>query len=404
MSASTGDFTIDATGVKTMNRPELLAPAGDLEKLEMAYAYGADAAYIGGRVHSLRARASAFDDAAMREAVALARQYGKKLYITLNAVLHPDDFRGLDDYIRNLDAYGVDAFICTSPSVMKRIQKLTGRPIHVSTQQSITNSAAVAFWRKQGVKRVILARETTLEELTVLRAATETPLEVFIHGGMCVSYSGRCALSMNMTGRDGNRGGCAHACRWRYHMEPDDAPFALGAKELNASSYIRELIALGIDSLKIEGRMKSVHYVASVVKSYRTLIDDIVDGRPPDLAAIERELDLATNRAASEHFYRGMPTKDDLLDGRPTPFDPHFLGIVLEHDAETGRTLIEQRNRFARGDVLEVFRHHGEKAFFTVPDMRDEEGCAIEVARHPRQRLEMHVPTPLSRLDIIWRR
>lgn len=391
-----------------MKRPELLAPAGNLEKLKMAFAYGADAAYIGGKSFSLRARASNFTLEDIEQAVSYAHERGRRIYVTVNVLPHPEDLKHFEAYIEQLEALGVDALICASFAVAQKIRHLTALPFHISTQQSLTNSEAVRFWEAHGAKRVILARELDLESIRRIKAKTRMSLEVFIHGGMCVAFSGRCTLSNTMTGRDANRGGCAHSCRWEYDLYSDGVrlnrsqPFLMGSKDLAALPHLPALIEAGVDSVKIEGRMKSLHYIATIVNTYRRLIDDVCRGETVDIEAYRSMLSKAMNREVGPGFLGGDPLGKQQLYNidrqRPTQ---DFAALVLEYDEDSGLALIEQRNHFTAGDILERFSPEGEPATFKPLAMWDEEGRSVQTARHPQQRITLKSPVALKPYDIL---
>lgn len=284
----------------------------------------------------------------------------------------------------------------------------TNIPIHISTQQSITNQLGAKFWQERGVERVVLARELSLEELTLLRKETDLELEVFIHGGMCVSYSGRCTLSNNMTDRDANRGGCAHSCRWNYdilHAEEklnDSVPFSMSSKDLQAVLHIKRLMDIGIDSLKIEGRMKSIHYIATVVSTYRHLIDDIYEGNPVDIEQYEMSIAKAENRLTSDGFFRGIPTKQQqLYNQRSENPTQEFVAIVLDYDQGRKMALVEQRNKFNLNDKIQHF--HPGKVYreFSLTYIEDEAGHARENAPHPKERLWISIPFTVRPYDIL---
>ncbi len=391
-----------------MKKPELLAPAGNLEKLKIALMYGADAVFLGGKKFSLRARASNFELSTIKEACEFAHQLGKKVYVTTNIFPHSDDLEGLKEYLQALDEINVDAIICASPAVIDVARQHTNLEIHVSTQQSITNSKAIDFWYKRDVKRVVLAREVSLDELAVLKQNTQADLEVFIHGGMCVSYSGKCTLSNTMTDRDANRGGCAHSCRWNYDLIEneekinEDTPFSMASKDLQSVRYISKLIDLEIDSLKIEGRMKSIHYIATVVKTYRKLIDDIIDEMHVDIPKYLLEIKKAENRLSSHGFMEGMTSMEqqlyNLRSEQPTQ---EFIGLIRAYDASTHQVTLEQRNHFKTGDLVEVLSPNFEPTTFVVPPMQDEAGEILHTARHPKQHLTFKLPLPLNPFDMI---
>lgn len=391
-----------------MKKPELLAPAGDLEKLKIALLYGADAVFIGGKAFSLRARASNFDLPMIREAVSFAHERGKKIYVTVNMYPHEEDLEGLEAYLKDLEAIGVDALIVASHAVMRLVKSATNLDIHISTQQSITNHAAANFLAERGAERIVLARELSLDEIERLKPRTDLELEVFIHGGMCVSYSGKCTLSNTMTDRDANRGGCAHSCRWHYDLFRHDdklnrdEPFAMASKDLQTVQHISKLIDIGVDSLKIEGRMKSIHYVATVVNTYRRLIDDITEEIEPDIPKYLLNIKKAENRLTSDGFMRGMTTiEQQLYNMRSEQPTQAFVGIVLDYDSESGKALIEQRNYFEEGDFLERFSPKGEHLTFAVSKMTTDDEEKIAVARHPKQRLWIDAPFEMAPYDIL---
>ncbi|MFW5893098.1 MAG: peptidase U32 family protein [Bacillota bacterium] len=391
-----------------MKKPELLAPAGDLEKLKIALLYGADAVFIGGKAFSLRARASNFDLKTIKEAVDFAHERGKKIYVTVNMYPHEEDLEGLQTYLKALEEIGVDAVIVASHAVMRAVKNTTNLEIHISTQQSITNHAAANFLGKKGAERIVLARELSLDEIEALKPKTDLELEVFIHGGMCVSYSGKCTLSNTMTDRDANRGGCAHSCRWHYDLFKEDIklnqdePFAMASKDLQTVQHISKLIDIGVDSLKIEGRMKSIHYVATVVNTYRRLIDDITEEIEPDIPRYLLNIKKAENRLTSDGFMRGMTTiEQQLYNLRSEQPTQSFVGIVLDYDKKTHRALIEQRNYFVEGDFLERFSPRRDLLTFAVSNMVNDEGEKIAVARHPKEKIWVDVPFEVAPYDIL---
>lgn len=393
-----------------MKKPELLAPAGDLEKLKIAFLYGADAVFIGGKQFSLRARASNFGLDEIKEACAFAHERGKKVYVTTNIIPHNDDLDGLKEYLIALDKIGVDAIICASPIVIDTAREHTDLEIHISTQMSITNHESVKFWQERGASRIVLARELSKTEIKELRDQTDCAIEVFIHGGMCVSYSGRCTLSNNMADRDANRGGCAHSCRWNYDLYDGDEKlnhdsyFAMSAKDLQTVMHISDLIDIGVDSLKIEGRMKSMHYIATVVNIYRKLIDNICDDHDIDLPRYLLEIRKAENRLTSHGFMEGMTSIDQqLYDMRSEQATQDFIGLVLDYDPNTLEATIEQRNKFHVGDDVELFSPHMETMKFRIGDIRDEDGNAMQDAPHPKQKVVVTIPFPVRRYDIIRR-
>jgi len=396
-----------------MKKPELLAPAGDLEKLKIAIIYGADAVFIGGKEFSLRARASNFSLSDIKEAVIFAKKHNAKVYVTTNIIAHNDNLVNLEEYLQALDEAGVFAIICSDPYIIETAKKtVKNMEIHLSTQQSTTNSEAVNFWYNEGVSRIVLARELSIEEIKKLRQKVKADIEVFIHGGMCVSYSGRCTLSNNMTERDANRGGCAHSCRWNYKLfnksdkllSDSKGYYNLGSKDLVGISFIPELIKAGVDSLKIEGRMKSIHYIATVVGTYRRLIDDFC--RDPDNFVLDdkyiKEISKAENRQASIGALAGKPTENEqLYNVRTEKPTQEFIALVLDYNNKTQMATIEQRNYFTTGEKVEVYGPNFSKNYLTIEKIYDENNNVINVARHPRQILKIFVPFPVKHYDII---
>ncbi len=396
------------TNIKTLKKPELLAPAGDLEKLKVALIYGADAVFIGGKQFSLRARASNFDIPDIKEACEFAHSVNKKVYVTTNILPHNDNLDGLEEYLHALEDAGVDAIICASPIIIDTARKHTNLEIHISTQQSATNYHSVNFWQENGASRVVLARELNKFELQEIRDHTTCDMEVFIHGGMCVSYSGRCTLSNNMTDRDANRGGCAHSCRWNYDLYDGleklnkEIPFSMSSKDLQTVRHISDLIDIGVDSLKIEGRMKSIHYIATVVHTYRTLIDDICDDLDINLPKYLLEIRKAENRLTSHGFMEGMTSIDEqLYNIRSENPTQEFIGIVREYDEDTQIAIVEQRNHFELNQDVEVFSPHYESLKFKVDFMQDEEGEDLTIAKHPKQRLRIKIPFSVKPFDML---
>ena len=396
------------TNINLLKKPELLAPAGDLEKLKVALIYGADAVFIGGKQFSLRARASNFDLPDIEEACKFAHSMNKKVYVTTNILPHNDNLEGLVDYLKALEHIGVDAIICASPVIIDTAKKETNLEIHISTQQSATNYHSVNFWQARGAKRVVLARELNKYELKEIREQTSCDMEVFIHGGMCVSYSGRCTLSNNMTDRDANRGGCAHSCRWNYDLYNGleklnkEIPFSMSSKDLQTVRQISDLIDIGVDSLKIEGRMKSIHYIATVVHTYRTLIDDICDDLDINLPKYLLEIRKAENRLTSHGFMEGMTTIDEqLYNIRSENPTQEFIGIVRDYDEESQIALVEQRNHFSLNQAVEVFSPNYEALKFKVDFLQNEEGEDLEVAKHPKQLLKIRIPFPVKPFDML---
>lgn len=391
-------------------RTELLAPAGNLEKAKIALLYGADAVYVGGINFSLRARASNFTVDILEELVQFAHKLSKKVYVTTNIVFHDEDTEGLDQYLLDLERIKVDAIICSSFVIVERAKAITNLEIHLSTQFSVTNHLLADYFCDEGVKRVVLARELSLEEIREVKNKTKADLEVFVHGGMCVSYSGRCTLSNYMVQRDANRGGCAHSCRWLYDLYEDDKQisdnhdFQMSSKDLEITEYIPDLLEIGVSSLKIEGRMKSIHYVATVVLAYRMLIDDYYDGKLKDMSYYRNEIKKAENRLTSIGFLAGDPSvEEQLYNSRSEAPTKEFIGMVLDYIPDKKLALIEQRNYFEIGDEIEIASPDKTFHFSKVDTLMDEDYNDLEVARHPLQKLYINVDKVVKPYDLIRR-
>lgn len=380
-----------------MKKIELLAPAGDLDRLKIAILYGADAIYLGGKKFSLRSRASNFDIEDIAEGVRFAKAHGASIHVTVNMLPHEEDLEGLEEYLRDLERIGVTAVICASPFIAMSAKRVAPKlEVHISTQHSSTNSAAVAYWKEKAMDRVVLARECTLDDIKTTAKSAVLPLEVFIHGGMCISYSGRCVLSNHMTGRDANRGGCAQSCRWKYRLyrndeqlHDDEDMFSMSSKDLMAAKFIPELIEAGIASLKIEGRMKSAYYIATLIKTYRMLIDEVYDkGRIEDkrMQWYYNELAKAENRPTGIGFYAGMPQPSAHLYGvNGAGVTQEFIAYVLAYDENTQIATLEVRNNFSPNSEVEIFGPHIETTSFMMKDLFDKDDQRIEVANKPMQ-------------------
>lgn len=392
-----------------MRKIELLAPAGDLEKLKIAILYGADAVFIGGEEFSLRSRASNFTLADIKEATDFAHKHNAKVHVTCNIVMHNIDLDGLLAYLKALEAANVDAIITSSLYMLKLAKENTNLEVHMSTQLSTLNTEGVKLFEKLKATRVVLGRELNLSEIIAIKKNSNLEIEAFIHGGMCSSLSGRCMLSNNMTNRDANRGGCAHSCRWNYNLYANGQKvnqagdyFSFSAKDLEALKFIPSLIDNKIDSLKIEGRMKSIHYVATVTNTYRQLIDEYYeDGYIADYNKYYDMLKKAENRLLGTGFYEHDVTiNEQLYDLNLSVPTKNFIGIVLEYDRENKRCHIEQRNYFKVGDLVEVFTPT--KSFtLRILDLYTEDGEAIEVARHPKQKLYFTSDIVLEPYDML---
>lgn len=390
------------------NKIELLAPAGDLEKLKTAIIYGADAVYFGGELFSLRAGAGNLSIDEIREAMDFVHEHDAKGYMTLNIYPHNDDISVLRDYIGKLKGIDIDAFIVSDPGVMTILKEIIpDAEIHLSTQANTTNYVTANFWASQGVKRIVSAREMSLEDLKVMRAMLPDDVEIesFVHGAMCISYSGRCLLSNFMVGRDSNRGACTHPCRWKYALMEEKRPgeyfpieedsrgsYILNSRDMCMIDAIPELVDAGVTSFKIEGRMKSMYYVATIVSAYRAAIDSYL-ADPTNYRYDEKyfaELCKASHREFTHGFYFNKPTDkgQNYLTSEYTR-DYSFVGLVTGYEDESGLTIIEQRNKFDVGDTIEIFGPRTEFYEETITEMYDEEGNAVSSAPHPQQVLKI---------------
>ena len=388
---------------------ELLAPAGDLEKLKVAIIYGADAVFIGGQKFSLRSRASNFTLADIKEGCEFAHQHNAKIHVTCNIVMHNIDTDGLIEYLKELEACGVDCIIASSLYILKMVKLHTKMEAHVSTQASTINQEAVKFFEEVNVDRVVLGREVSLQEMKIIKENSHIDLEAFIHGGMCVSYSGRCMLSNNMTNRDANRGGCAHSCRWCYDLIDDNQVknpkgdyFAMSSKDLCAIKAIPLMMDMGMNSFKIEGRMKSLHYIATVVNTYRKLIDEYkLNHKIKDFKVYENQIAKAENRLTSTGFLFNKPTiNEQLYDLNLTVPTKEFIGIVKGYDEKTKTLHIEQRNYFVPFSTIEVFTPS--KTFLLdIKEIYDKDGNILDAARHPKQDIYFKCDIPLEKYSLL---
>lgn len=392
-----------------MKHVELLAPAGDLEKLKIAVMYGADAVFIGGKIFSLRSRASNFTYEDIKEGCEFAHAHGANVHVTCNILPHENDMNGLLDHLKKLEECGVDCIICASIYILKMVKKHTHMEAHVSTQETTTNLSAVNYWVNEGADRVVLGRELSIEEIKAIKEKANTDIEVFIHGGMCVSYSGRCMLSNNLTNRDANRGGCAHSCRWNYDLIIDNEKknnnneyFAMSSKDLCAIRDIPALIEAGADSFKIEGRMKSLHYIATVVKTYRMIIDEYEStGMVKDYDFYENEIKKAENRETSYGFLHGQTNvSEQLYNQRSEEPSQTFCGIVKLYDESTKMAYIESRNFFKPHSKLELF---GPKLseIIEIEDIYDKDGNVLDASRHPGDIVHFKCDVKLSEYDMV---
>lgn len=399
---------------------ELLAPAGDLEKLKYALIYGADAVYIGGQIFGLRASARNFSFEDMEEGIRFAHERGKKVYVTLNIIPHNEDLNELPDYLKKLSELKVDAVILSDPGTLMYVKEYAPElEVHLSTQANNTNYMSANFWHKQGISRIVVARELSFEEIRKIKnnIPEDLELEGFIHGAMCISYSGRCLLSNYMSNRDSNRGECSHPCRWNYYLveekrpgeymkvtEDENGTYFFNSKDLCMIGHIPELMDSGLYSLKIEGRMKSIYYVANTVRVYRKAIDEY--NKSPENYKFDpkwvEELSKVSHRKFTTGFYLNKPTEEDQLYTSSSYIREYdFIGVVLDYDEETGMALVEQRNRVFVGDKIEVIGPDYNGFEQEIKEMLNDKGEEIDVAPHPQQKIKILMDKPVEKYYIL---
>ena len=409
-----------------MKKPELLLPAGNLETLKIAITYGADAVYIGGDAYSLRAKADNFSYDDMAGGIAFAHEHGKKVYITANIFAHNADLPGIRDYFQELNDLRPDGVLVADPGVFALAKEhLDGIPIHISTQANSTNYASARFWHEQGAARIVAARELSMAEIKAAKEQLpeDMEIEVFVHGAMCISYSGRCLLSNYFTGRDANRGACTHPCRWKYALQEETRPgeylpieetdrgtFIMNSKDLCMVSHIPELVGAGVDSLKVEGRMKSVLYVATTARAYRQAIDDyfaseaLYRRRIPEY---EREAAACTNRTFTTGFFFGRPSDEAMIyDASTYVVGYTYLGYAQGEREIDGRRCFRmiQRNKFSVGEEVEIMRPSGENVSVKVLQLWDEEGNIVDSVPHAKQVFYVDVGAAIGQYDILRRK
>ena len=387
---------------------ELLSPAGDFERLKFALRYGADAVYIGGKSYSLRANAINFTNEEIKEAVVYAHSLNKKVYVTVNIVLHDENIDGLKDYLLFLDSVNVDAIIVSDIYIMSLWKELNLKmELHVSTQASTLNKETAKFYKELGASRVVLAREASEEDIKEIKDYTGLDLEAFIHGAMCTSISGRCIMSNYATNRDANRGGCAQVCRWNFAIDDEKGNelgnnFQMCPKDLNMAIYIKDMIDAGVNSFKIEGRMRSIYYIATVLSSYRKIIDDVINNRINDktINYYLKVLNRCANRESNPQFFKGLPNyKDQYYNGNREVSNQDFLGVVLSND--NGLITLEQRNYFKKGTIVEFISPNFEETEYTIEDIYDEDMNLIEEANHAQMIVKFKTDIPLCKDDIM---
>lgn len=387
--------------IKERKKPELLAPAGDMMRLKWALNYGADAVYIGGSMFGLRANATNFTIEEIKEATTYAHNLGKKVYVTANIILHNQESAQLLSYLKDLEKANVDAIIVGDPTVIDVAIKNTNLEVHLSTQQSTLNREAVTFWKNQGITRIVMARETSREDLIDITNNVDIEIETFIHGAMCASMSGRCVLSNFLTARDANRGGCSQICRWEFNLKDEnnnpiesEKDFTFCTKDLVMLKHIPEMMDIGIASFKIEGRMRSIYYIATVVSTYRKVIDEYWNN--PENYQYNKEyekiLSNCANRESIDQFYDTTCNKDyQYYIGREEISNQDFLGVIKDYDSETKMATVEQRNYFKIGDKVEIFGPNMDTITTVIEKIIDDNGESIDVVRHPLQIVKIKI-------------
>ncbi|MBP3841597.1 MAG: U32 family peptidase [Bacilli bacterium] len=381
-----------------MKRVELLSPAGDLERLKVTLLYGADAVYLGGKSFGLRANATNFTFEELEEGCAFAHNLNKKVYLTLNIVFHNEDLDGVYDYIDKCVKCGIDAFIVSDIPIATFIKNnYKDVEVHISTQDSIMNYKAVQYLENKGFERVVLARELTREKIKEIRSKTNIDIEMFIHGAMCTCVSGRCALSNYVTNRDANRGGCAQICRFEFNT--DNGKFTMATKDLSLTDYITELIDMGISSFKVEGRMRSNYYLATVIGTYRKIIDDYYNNSltKDKIDYYEKVLSRVANREVSTQFYlRDADSSDQYYTGRSEKSNQDFLGQVISYDKDKKLLMIKERNYFEKDEVVQLFTPNGDLLTFTVDKVFDKDMNLVDIIRHPDEIYYVEVDVPFE--------
>ncbi len=392
-----------------MKKIELLSPAGNLERLKIALLYGADAVYIGGRNYSLRANAKNFSLEEIKEACDYAHNLEKKVYVTVNIVFHDEDLEGLVDYLKSLEKNGVDAIIVSDPAVISLVKNNNiNVPIHISTQYSSLNYETVNFFKDLGVERVVLGREASQDEIKDIIAKTDVDIEVFLHGAMCASYSGRCVLSNYFTNRDANRGGCSQICRWTFDMYEDnklintDTKFTMSSKDLRMLECLKDMIDIGITSLKVEGRMRSIYYIATVISTYRKAIDECYEGTLTEdkINYYIKVLNRVANRDSCPQFFNRFPDEyEQYFLGRVEVSNQDYLALVNSYDGEY--VYVTEKNYFKPGDEVEFISHNNETFAYTIPEIYDLDGNKLECARHPEEQVKFKLNRPVSKYDMM---
>ena len=378
---------------------ELLSPAGDLERLKVTMLYGADAVYIGGQQYSLRANANNASIEDLKEGCSFAHKLGKRVHLTLNIVFHNEDMDGVEKYIKDVVDAGIDAFIVSDPFIISYIKtNFPNVEVHLSTQNSTSNYETVNFFKNEGIDRVVLARELGKKDIKEIIDKTGVDIEVFIHGAMCTCFSGRCALSNYVTNRDANRGGCAQVCRFSFETD-ESKEFTMALKDMNMAEYIGELIDIGVRSFKVEGRMRSLYYLATVIGTYRNIIDDYYNKclTPEKMKIYQHRLDRVANRETSTHCFNKEPDyTDQYYTGRSEVSNQDYLGQVIEYNKETKLVKFYERNYFEVGDNIELFTPLGDHIEFKVEKLYNEDMESLDVARHPDDIYYLYLDTDIE--------
>ena len=398
----------------TITKPELLAPAGNLEKLKIALIYGADAVYVGGKKFGLRAFGGNFTDEELKQGVDFAHSMKRKVYVTVNIFAHNEDIDDLPEYLKYLDTIDVDAVLISDLGVFSLVKELTNLELHVSTQANVTNYKTVEMWRKLGASRVVLARELSQQEIVNIKNHCDVELEMFVHGAMCISYSGRCYLSHYLTDRDGNQGQCTHSCRWKYNLVEEKRPgeyfevnedergaYVMNSKDLCLLPCLDKVIESGVSSLKIEGRMKSVHYVAGVVKVYREAIDSYFNGDFKIREEWLNELDEVAHRPYTTGFFVHDENGTEIHDTSKAKQSSTFLGVVRDFDSNNNIAIVEQRGKLEIGQQIEILQPQGQTFIQTLTYMVDEENNPIDSAPHAQQIVKIKLSQPAQLWSLI---
>lgn len=401
-------------------KPELLIPASSLEVLKTAVIFGADAVYIGGEAFGLRAKAKNFSPEDMRAGIKFAHEHGVKVYVTANILAHNSDLEGAVEYFKELNTMKPDALIIADPGMfMLAKEHCPGMELHISTQANNTNYQTYLFWWNQGAKRVVSARELSLAEIKEIREHIPKDMEIesFIHGAMCISYSGRCLLSNYFTGRDANQGACTHPCRWKYAVVEETRPgeympvyenergtYIFNSKDLCMIEYIPQIVDAGIDSLKIEGRMKTALYVAAVARTYRKAIDDYFtspEEYEKNMDWYRQEISKCTYRQFTTGFYFGKPNEETQIYDSNTYINEYIYLGIAEEITEDGKVRIEQKNKFCVGDIIEIMKPDGRNVETKVEAMFDDKGIAVDSAPHPQQVLFLRLSEACEKYDLL---